>query len=91
MTFPHVTGQVTVVMMNYLRPLQVQFLIGKLVGYTCVDEVLIWHCHNETVFQASHPKVRSFVADPSGDILGGSTATLNCHLLETTLYPATLI
>lgn len=44
----HQPDRVSVVMLNWLRPRNVQKIISKYVEYEVVDEIIVWMCHPDT-------------------------------------------
>ena len=58
---PHAnTSRVSVVLLNWGRPLAARALVDKLMQHRLVSEVIVSHGRPATAFQHAHPHVRSF-------------------------------
>ncbi|KAK3253981.1 hypothetical protein CYMTET_36790 [Cymbomonas tetramitiformis] len=63
----------SVVIMNWKRPANVRKMLDALVTYAVVDDILVWHCNNDTKFTYDHAKVSIIDDVAANDRWGLST------------------
>jgi GR25 family glycosyltransferase involved in LPS biosynthesis len=54
--------RVTVVIMNYMRPEIVRYIVSQMTIYPTVNEILLLNISNKTQLKLRHPKIRTFDA-----------------------------
>eukprot|EP00238_Polyblepharides_amylifera_P010148 CAMPEP_0196594792 /NCGR_PEP_ID=MMETSP1081-20130531/79298_1 /TAXON_ID=36882 /ORGANISM="Pyramimonas amylifera, Strain CCMP720" /LENGTH=405 /DNA_ID=CAMNT_0041919147 /DNA_START=21 /DNA_END=1241 /DNA_ORIENTATION=+ len=70
--------KVSVNILNWKRPENVQKILEAVTKYEAVAEVVVWHCLNETVFAFEHPKVRHIIDPAANDQFGMNTRYKLC-------------
>eukprot|EP00798_Chlamydomonas_sp_ICE-L_P013280 gene13280-19124_t len=74
--------RVSVVIMNWKRPQNVQKILSRYKDWDSIAEVIVWMCNPSTSFEYDHPKVRIINEPESNDVHGLSTRFKGCLLAK---------